>query len=55
MADKPQSKGRDENAAAPLGERPGLASDRETKKVGRAETRTAGPDGPRPPPVERKR
>lgn len=47
MGDKPQqSKGRDENAAQPLGERKGIVSAEETKKSGRESTRRAGPDGP---------
>lgn len=44
--DKGNTPGRARNAAEPLGERPGLESDKTTRKVGREETRTAGPDGP---------
>ena len=44
--DKNNTKGREANSAAPLGERPGTASDRETRDTGKAETRSAGPDGP---------
>ena len=44
MADN--TKGRDENGAQPLGSRGGTASDEETRKTGRRETKTAGPDGP---------
>ncbi len=39
-------KGREKNAAAPLGSRPGLISDKKTKEIGRQSTRKAGPDGP---------
>jgi hypothetical protein len=44
MAD--QQDGRKANAAQPPGERPGLVSDKQAKKTGKQETRTAGPDGP---------
>lgn len=40
------TKGRKANAAQPLGERTGTESKAGTKKTGRAERRTAGPDGP---------
>jgi len=47
MADKDlQSPGREANDALPLGERHGLVSDKKTKEIGEAETRSAGPDGP---------
>jgi hypothetical protein len=41
-----QTKGRQENAAEPLGERPGLASHQDTKETGKESQRRAGPDGP---------
>jgi hypothetical protein len=41
-----QTKGRQENAAQPLGARKGLVSDKGTEKTGRTERKTAGPDGP---------
>jgi hypothetical protein len=40
------SKGREANGAQPLGERKGLVSNSKTKKIGRKEARSAGPDGP---------
>lgn len=43
-----RNSGRKANDAQPLGERHGLASDRDTRKVGEHEQRTAGPDGPDP-------
>ncbi len=46
MSDESQSPGRRENAAQPLGERVGLVSNKQTKKTGEAEQRSAGPDGP---------
>lgn len=47
MTDKAnQTKGREANAAQPLGERPGLVSDKETKRTGEESRRRAGPDGP---------
>jgi hypothetical protein len=42
---RPQTAGRDANAAQPLGSRRGVVSDEETKKTGRQERKTAGPDG----------
>lgn len=45
MTDKLNSPGREANEALPLGERSGLVSDKDTKKTGREERRTAGPDG----------
>jgi hypothetical protein len=43
---KPGStKGRDANAAQPLGERAGTSSKAETQKAGEASQRKAGPDG----------
>lgn len=46
MAETPNTEGRKNNAALPLGERPGLVSDKGTVKTGKAEERSAGPDGP---------
>jgi hypothetical protein len=46
MDEKNQSAGRSRNDAQPLGERAGLVSNKQTKKTGRAEQRSAGPDGP---------
>jgi hypothetical protein len=47
MADKtPQTKGREANAAQPLGQRPGLVSEKATQRVGEESRRRAGPDGP---------
>jgi hypothetical protein len=43
--DKNNTPGRMRNAAEPLGERPGLESDRMTRKVGLEERATGGPDG----------
>ncbi len=40
------SKGREENAAQPLGERHGTDSKAATKKTAQAEQKSAGPDGP---------
>jgi hypothetical protein len=45
MASKINSPGREANEALPAGERPGLVSDKDTKKIGQKEQRTAGPDG----------
>jgi len=41
-----QTPGRDANGAQPLGERSGLASEKATRRAGKASTRAAGPDGP---------
>ncbi len=41
-----QTRGRENNAAQPLGARKGLVSDKDTEKTGRKERKTAGPDGP---------
>lgn len=41
-----QTKGRDKNAAQPLGARKGLVSDKGTEETGRKERKSAGPDGP---------
>jgi len=46
MSNKPNTDGRKSNSALPLGERPGLVSQAGTVKTGRAEQKTAGPDGP---------
>ncbi len=40
------TKGREDNAAQPLGERQGTASKAQTKTTGKKETGSAGPDGP---------
>ncbi|WP_293380337.1 hypothetical protein [Phenylobacterium sp.] len=40
------TKGREANAAQPLGERKGTASKSATRATGRAERKSAGPDGP---------
>ena len=46
MTDKANTKGREANAAQPLGDRPGLVSKASTKRTGDASRRAAGPDGP---------
>jgi hypothetical protein len=47
MTDKAtQTKGREANAAQPLGERPGLVSKAGAERAGKESTRRAGPDGP---------
>jgi hypothetical protein len=43
---KQNTEGRKSNAAQPLGERKGTASQSQTKATGKAERETAGPDGP---------
>lgn len=40
------SDGRKANAAQPLGEQPGLKSEKDQGKTARRERRSAGPDGP---------
>ena len=40
------TKGREANAAQPLGEMKGTASKAEVKATGKAERKSAGPDGP---------
>lgn len=40
------TKGRDANAAQPLGERAGTASKAQTERTGKTSQRKAGPDGP---------
>jgi hypothetical protein len=45
MSKPDTTKGRDMNAAQPLGERAGTASKAATKRTGKAELKTAGPDG----------
>ena len=40
------AKGREQNAAQPPGERPGLVSEKGVKRTGQASRRAAGPDGP---------
>jgi hypothetical protein len=44
--DEPQTKGREDNAAQPLGKRDGLVSKKGTERTGRQSQRKAGPDGP---------
>ena len=44
---KDNTKGRESNAAQPLGERMGTASKAETKRTGKASLDKAGPDGPK--------
>ena len=46
MTDKANTEGREANEALPLGERSGLVSEKDTVKTGKAEQRSAGPDGP---------
>lgn len=46
MTEKPNTAGREKNEALPLGERPGLVSNKATERTGKAETCSAGPDGP---------
>ena len=50
---KRNTKGRERNAAQPLGERRGTSSKSLTEKTGRAESKSAGPDGPRAEDVGR--
>lgn len=45
-SDEQNSPGRKENAAEPLGERPGLVSKSAAKKTAERERNSAGPDGP---------
>jgi hypothetical protein len=40
-----QTEGRRRNAAAPLGERPGLVSKKKTEEIGKQSLTKAGPDG----------
>lgn len=49
----PNSRGRKENAAQPLGERAGLVSKAGTIRTGERERRSAGPDGPKAGEIER--
>ena len=44
--DEQNTEGRKKNAAASLGSRPGLISDKKTTEIGRQSTQKAGPDGP---------
>jgi hypothetical protein len=53
MADKINTQGRKANAAQPLGERKGTASERQTKATGKDERASAGPDGPSAEAVSR--
>lgn len=46
MTDKPQTAGREANAAQPLGERKGLVSNKDAEKTAKKERKSAGPDGP---------
>lgn len=46
MTQNANTDGRKANAAEPLGERPGLVSEKDVVKTGKAEQRSAGPDGP---------
>jgi len=43
---KPQTPGREANAAQPLGDRKGLVSDKGARRTAEKEQRSAGPDGP---------
>lgn len=43
---KQNTEGRKDNAAEPLGERPGLVSKKGVERTGEASRRAAGPDGP---------
>lgn len=43
---KPQTDGRKENAAQPLGERAGLVSEEDAERTAERSRRAAGPDGP---------
>jgi hypothetical protein len=45
MSKSDTTKGREANAAQPLGERTGTSSKAATKRTGKAEPETAGPDG----------
>jgi hypothetical protein len=45
MSKTDNTEGRAANAAQPLGERTGTSSKGATKRTGKAETKTAGPDG----------
>ena len=51
--DEPNTKGREDNAAQPLGEMKGTESRKQVKAVGEAERHSAGPDGPRAAQVSR--
>ncbi|USQ95327.1 hypothetical protein [Caulobacter sp. RL271] len=46
MGETANTEGRKDNAALPPGDRPGLVSAKDTVKTGKAEQRSAGPDGP---------
>jgi hypothetical protein len=46
MPKSDNAKGRDGNAAQPLGERAGTASNAQTERTGETSQRKAGPDGP---------
>jgi len=50
---EPNTDGRKANAAQPLGERRGTSSRAATERVGKAEQKSAGPDGPRAEDVGR--
>ncbi|MFN3837925.1 MAG: hypothetical protein ACK4MI_09475 [Brevundimonas sp.] len=44
--DREQTEGREKNGADPAGKPDGATSDRAVKRVGQAEQKSAGPDGP---------
>lgn len=44
--ERDNTKGREENSAQPLGAQRGTESDKDVRRVGREETKTAVPDGP---------
>ena len=46
MADKPNTEGREQNAAEPLGELTALGGKDKVQKTGERERKSAGPDGP---------
>jgi hypothetical protein len=46
MGEHANSDGREHNQAQPLGERAGLVSNKGAERTGRAERKSAGPDGP---------
>ena len=44
--DREQTEGREKNGADPAGKPDGATSDKAVKRVGQAEQKSAGPDGP---------
>ena len=46
MADKPNTEGREQNAAEPLGELTALGGKDKVQTTGERERKSAGPDGP---------